>query len=353
MHNNPILKSWNNFITYALFWFFITAIYVGLISLVSNIAITNMAVDGLIFNGLLAAFGISFWYPAKYIDPLKNKGAGIFISHALAGIIASASWLFIGYVFISSAAPQIPGYNRFLINTLPWRFIIGMLFYYSMALFYYAVIYQEENTERHLRESNLKNLVTETELKSLKFQINPHFIFNSLNSMSALVSIDSERAKSMILKLAEFLRYTLATGDVQKNTLEQELKNIRLYLEIEKVRFEDKFEYVEEINEECGKILIPSLIMQPLLENAIKHAVYESLEKITLKLICRIENDFLRITLENNFDEAAAPAKKGTGIGLQNTRNRLNLIYHQDNLLEINSSANIFRVTINIPAFEK
>ena len=166
--------------------------------------------------------------------------------------------------------------------------------------------------------------------------------------MSALTEIDPKRAKSMILKLAEFLRFILATNEKEKNTLKEELKNIKLYLEIEKVRFEEKFEYVEDIESNCWSVEIPSMILQPLFENAIKHAVYETLDKITLGLKARQENNYLNLVLENNYDESSTP-RKGTGVGLRNIEERLQLIYREANLMEVKKGNGNFRVSLYFP----
>jgi len=182
----------------------------------------------------------------------------------------------------------------------------------------------------------------------LKFQINPHFIFNSLNSLSALTTINPKKAKVMIQKLADFLRYTLSNNEIQKNKLHEELKNINLYLEIEKIRFEDKFEYIEKINEECKQVEVPNMILQPLIENAIKHAVYETLDKVTLTLTCIRENHFLKLNLTNNYDKET-DAKKNSGIGLKNIEERLRLLYSRDNLLKVNKTDDTFSVSMYIP----
>jgi LytS/YehU family sensor histidine kinase len=165
--------------------------------------------------------------------------------------------------------------------------------------------------------------------------------------MSALTTIDPDRARSMILKLADFLRYTLANNGKDKNRLEDELKNIKLYMEIEKIRFEDKFDYIEELREGVLDIKVPNMILQPLFENAIKHAVYDTLDKITIKLKCIIENNFLKISLENNFENSTP--KKGAGIGLQNIKSRLELIYGEKNLVDIKKEGDIFSVILYIP----
>jgi LytS/YehU family sensor histidine kinase len=199
-----------------------------------------------------------------------------------------------------------------------------------------------------LKEAELNALVKDAELRSLKYQINPHFIFNSLNSISSLTLSNPTRAQEMTIKLSSFLRGTLSKNEKQKNKLSEEINNAKLYLEIEKIRFEDKLEFTEEIGEECGSIEVPSMILQPLFENAVKHGVYESTEKINIILRCKHENEYIRITVENNFDPDAIP-KKGAGIGIKNIQNRLKLIYNQDNLVKVEKGSTTFKVNIFIP----
>jgi LytS/YehU family sensor histidine kinase len=170
--------------------------------------------------------------------------------------------------------------------------------------------------------------------------------------MSALTEIDPKKAKEMIIKLADFLRYILATNDREKNKLSEELKNIRLYLEIEKIRFEDKFDYTENLDEECKKAEIPNMLLQPLFENVIKHAVYETLDKVHLTLSCIYDNGYLNIKLQNNFEESAKP-RKGAGVGLKNISDRLNLIYRRDDLMDVKKQKGIFTVNLYIPCEDK
>jgi LytS/YehU family sensor histidine kinase len=239
-------------------------------------------------------------------------------------------------------------YQNFFYHTILWRFLVGWMLYAIVVSFYYLVSYYSELQERALKESELKGLVTQAELRSLKFQINPHFIFNSLNSMSALTEIDPKKAKEMIIKLADFLRYILSTNEREKNKFSEELKNIRLYLDIEKIRFEDKFGYSEEISEECNSAEIPNMILQPLFENVIKHAVYETLDKVHLTMRCSFDDGYIKIHLQNNFDESSK-SRKGAGVGLKNINDRLNLIYRRNDLMEVKKEKGIFSVTLFIP----
>ena len=347
MSTNPILKSAKNILFYFLFIVIIASLYANLISIDSKASVTITVVDAVVFNFLIGLLGFSFWYSSVYLSIENNKISKVILTHFGGGILISIVWMVIGYFIVISIVTDTELFDIFFVDTLKSRFIIGILYYFLMTAFYYIVIYYSGFQERVIKETELKNLVTEAELRSLKFQINPHFIFNSLNSMSALTEIDPKKAKQMIIKLADFLRYTLANNDRQKNTLNEELKNIKLYLDIEKIRFEDKFEYIEELQEECGKTEIPSMILQPLFENAIKHAVYETLDTVRIKLTCIRQDDFLKITLCNNFEGESH--KKGAGVGLKNIRDRLKLIYQQDNLMEIKKENSKFTVNIFIP----
>ncbi len=347
MSLNPILKSPKSILLYLLFVLAIAVLYINLISLEGKASFNILLVDAIAFNLLIAALGLSFWYSSVYLSIENNRITKIILTHFGGGLLISIVWLVLGYFVVISIINDTESFGDFFIKTIKSRFIIGILSYFLLTAFYYVVIYYSDFQERTLKETELKNLVTEAELRSLKFQINPHFIFNSLNSMSALTEIDPKKAKQMIIKLADFLRYTLANNDRQKNTLNEELKNIKLYLDIEKIRFDDKFIYVEELHEECGKTEIPSMILQPLFENAIKHAVYETLDSVTIKLTCKKQDDFLKITLCNNFEGESH--KKGAGVGLKNIKDRLSLIYQQDNLMEIKKESGKFIVNIFIP----
>jgi len=347
MSINPILKNPKSILLYLLFILAIAVLYINLITLEGKASFTISIVDAITFNLLIAALGLSFWYSSVYLSIEHNQMTKVILSHFGGGLLISIVWLALGYFTVISIVNDTDMFGDFFVKTIKSRFIIGILYYFLLTAFYYIVIYYSGFQERALKETELKNLVTESELRSLKFQINPHFIFNSLNSMSALTEIDPKKAKQMIIKLADFLRYTLANNDRQKNSLNEELKNIKLYIDIEKIRFEDKFIYVEELHQECGKTEIPSMILQPLFENAIKHAVYETLDTVTIKLTCNKKDDFLKITLCNNFEGESH--KKGAGVGLKNIKDRLSLIYQQDNLMEIKKENGKFTVNIYIP----
>jgi len=348
MQDNPILKNFRNIIILLLYSVSFSVISFLILFFGLELDLNSSIAESLVSAILLCGLTITWHYPAKYISIEQHHLFKVFFSHIITAVISSALWLLFIYIVMVPVIGFDEKYQNFFYQTILWRFLVGWMLYAIVVSFYYLVSYYSELQERSLKESELKNLVTQAELRSLKFQINPHFIFNSLNSMSALTEIDPKKAKEMIIKLADFLRYILATNEREKNKLSEELKNIRLYLDIEKIRFEEKFDYSEQLEKECNNAEIPNMILQPLFENVIKHAVYETFDKVTLNLNCSFNDGFLKIHLQNNFDESSKP-RKGTGVGLKNINDRLNLIYRRNDLMEVKKEKGIFSVTLFIP----
>jgi len=348
MQDNPILKNFRNIIILLLYSISFSVISFLILFFGLELDLNSSIAESLVSAALLCGLTIVWHYPAKYISIEQHHLFKVFFSHIITAVISSALWLLFIYIVMVPILGFDEKYQNFFYQTILWRFLVGWMLYAIVVSFYYLVSYYSELQERSLKESELKSLVTQAELRSLKFQINPHFIFNSLNSMSALTEIDPKKAKEMIIKLADFLRYILATNEREKNKLSEELKNIRLYLDIEKIRFEEKFDYSEQLEKECNNAEIPNMILQPLFENVIKHGVYETFDKVTLTLNCSFNDGFLKIHLLNNFDESSK-SRKGTGVGLKNINDRLNLIYRRNDLMEVKKEKGIFSVTLFIP----
>jgi len=206
----------------------------------------------------------------------------------------------------------------------------------------------ENISRKNMREANLENMLRETELLMLRSQINPHFLFNSLNSISSLTITDPPRARDMVIKLSDFMRYALSRKEDKIVPLGTELENLRLYLDIEKVRFGKRLQFVEDIDPYCMGIKIPNMILQPLYENAIKHGIYESVSDVEVNVKAFRNESGLNIRIENDFDPAIIPAK-GTGTGLQNVKRRLELFYKNEAFLQTRKEGFKFIVDIIIP----
>jgi sensor histidine kinase YesM len=345
---NPFIKDRKILAVYSTIWFLIAAVHFAVLLLVLNINMADALLDSIIFNLIYFGLGISLWYTANFNSIETYTAPKITINHIAAAVITSGIWILTGYFILVKIVKPIPAYETFLLDTLVWRFLIGILFYLIIVAIDYVIIYYNNFQAKQLRETELNSLVKEAELKTLKYQINPHFIFNSLNSISSLTISAPKRAQEMTIKLSSFLRATLSKNETQKNKLSDEIKNAQLYLDIEKIRFEEKFNFIKVVDKECSEVEVPSMILQPLFENAIKHGVYESIEQVSIILTCKQENEYMKITVENNFDPEAI-SKKGEGIGIKNIQNRLKLIYNQDNLLTVEKKEDIFRAHIYIP----
>jgi LytS/YehU family sensor histidine kinase len=232
-------------------------------------------------------------------------------------------------------------------NIMPGKAGLGVLVYILIAVFYYTFYFYNKLKEKSKEETRLKELVTQTQLNELKSQINPHFLFNSLNSVSYLAVTEPQKAQDMVIKLSSFLRYSLKHKQDQLVTLEKEIAHIKLYLEIEKVRFGDKLHVQFDI-EQCKDCLIPNMILQPLYENAIKYGVYETTSSVTINTHAAKSNNNLVFTVSNNYD-ADAVVSKGEGIGLFNIKQRLGLVYGDTTLLQISDNNQIFTAKLVIP----
>ncbi|MBU1102013.1 MAG: histidine kinase [Bacteroidetes bacterium] len=345
---NPFIKNSRITIVYALAWAMLALAHLLMLFFVQDIEFEIAIADALIFNALYFFIGLSLWYPTKFISFEHSSSAKILTNHLAAATITSGLWVLSGYFLLSKFYAEDIFYLKFLDASLFWRFLIGILFYCITVSINYVTIYYTNYKEKELKEAELRSLVNESELRTLKYQINPHFIFNSLNSISSLTLSDPKRAQEMTIKLSNFLRNTLSKNEKQKNLLKEELNTVRLYLDIEKIRFGDKFTYKEEISGKCLDIEVPSMILQPLFENAIKHGVYESIELVTIKISCIPEDKYLKISVENNFDPESV-ANKGEGIGLKNIANRLKLMYNQEGLLTTKKLGNVYTANVLIP----
>jgi two-component system sensor histidine kinase AlgZ len=195
-------------------------------------------------------------------------------------------------------------------------------------------------------------LARESELRALKAQVNPHFLFNSLHSISALTSIDAARARQMCIQLADFLRATLGLGEKTSIPLSEELALVRLFLAVEKVRFGARLNFDEQVAPEVLDFHIPPLLLQPLVENAVAHGISNLTEGGWIRLtIGSAPRGDLAITLENNFDREM-PSRRGTGMGLKNVRRRLDMRYGERANFDVSADGNRFRVTVQLPAEE-
>jgi sensor histidine kinase YesM len=238
------------------------------------------------------------------------------------------------------------------------QFLSSILLTFSLLVawsaLYYSINYYlllEEQSDRLLR---LEHQASSAQLAMLRYQLNPHFLFNTLNSISTLVLLkQTERANAMLSRLSSFLRYTLVNEPMGSVTVAQEVETLKLYLEIEKMRFEDRLRPKFDIDPSVSRARLPSLLLQPLVENAIKYAVTPQEEGADIEIGARRSIDRVVITVRDSGPGAEdhwVKAQQSTGVGLANIRDRLAQAYGPDHRFETESNRNGgFGVTIEIP----
>ncbi len=346
--SNPLIERVKHIYIYAIVWAVISILQTILIIFASDLKLYVAITDSLVFNVLFAFLAVTVWYPIRYGNPEGKLSLGIVITYLIVGVVIITGWLYLGYLILKLILVDHETYFNFLNDSFIARLATGILYYGVTLLIYHLFIYSKELEAKDLNEAKLNLLVKESELNVLRSQLNPHFLFNSLNSISSLTISDPETARDMIIKLSDFLRYALKYGEREKTRFSDEIKNIELYLQIEKIRFGEKLIFEKEIGKGCEQRLIPNMILQPLFENAVKHGVYESTEPITIRMFCEAAARNMEIRIRNNFDSSQV-SRKGAGIGLRNVRNRLMLIYGRDDLVQIHKSENEFEVKLQIP----
>jgi sensor histidine kinase YesM len=346
--SHPITGSRRSVLIYSVVWLMIAAtmgvLYFFLLHFPLQVVITDALASSLLFGftGLLA------WYPTRYIPFQKQSPFYSIIAHIVAGIVVMGSWVLLTVALLNAIFTNQAEYVEFLNQTIAWRAMLGGLVYLVLVLIYYLVSNTQKLQERAQQEERLKGLVRDAELNMLKSQINPHFLFNSLNSISSLTMSNPEEAREMIIRLSDFLRYSLKHRENEYVPLEEELGRMKDYLAIEKTRFGEKLLYEFDINLECEKFPVPTMIFQPLFENAIRHSVYESVTPVTIKFSCTPEEDHMKAMISNDYDPTV-PTRKGTGVGLQNVRQRIALAYKEKGVVQWNAREGVFTVTILFP----
>lgn len=303
--------------------------------------------DGLTFGAILGILGMAIWYVVRYNDPEKSAVGQMIASHLAASLVFTGLWILSSGIVVKSVIND-PVYTPYLYTQLTNRILGGLLFYALLTGIFYIYVYREHNREKRIRETEWEQQVRDAQLRALKSQINPHFLFNSLNSIASLTLTNPEKAHRMVIALSDFMRYTLRMHQDDMVPLEVELKNIRLYLQIEEIRFGNNLQYRFETEKECCDHLVPNLILQPIFENAIKYGVYEASIPVEIRLEAQNKGDHMEIRIINDFDPESVP-RKGEGVGLSNINNRLRLIYGNSRLLTAELGDNQFKVILIIP----
>jgi len=298
-----------------------------------------------------ALVGLSTWYLCQAFPLTGQTRAWRAVSvHALAAVLASSFWSLVGtgWARLLDRLTADLGAADVYAGRGPVLFLVGFLLYWLSAAVHYLLITVEASRQADRRVLEQQILARESELKALRAQINPHFMFNSLHSISALTASDPAAARRMCLLLAEFLRETLRLGAHHRIPLAEEFALADRFLAIEQIRFGPRLRVARQASADVDPCLVPPLILQPLVENAVVHGVSQLVDGGTIEISATRSPALLTITLENPCDPQRARTR-GVGLGLEVLRQRLTTQFGLANALQATEAAGRYRVELRLP----
>lgn len=326
-------------------WFFLWTIAHAWLLTHFGIEDEKAWVDSFASNFLLAFVCFDITFILRYYH---SREKGWYMALVWPAGLAAVALVVLNFI-VTSLYVDDPYYILVFQQTLPLRFLIAFIILVAFVLLRQLMYYMHAHEDGNKRKLDLEKLGKDAELAVLRQQLQPHFLFNTLNSISALVVTKPEEARRMIQQLSDFLRGTVKKDDQQFVDLASELRQLQLYLDIEKVRFGHRLAVQAEHDEASRRMLLPPLLLQPLVENAIKFGLYDTTENVTIRILATSLNGQLLITIENPFDKDTARPRQGTGFGLSSVERRLYLLFARNDLLQTQVKENIFSVTVKIP----
>jgi len=307
-----------------------------------------LVVPLVLFHGFTC---LASWYVAKSL-PLEKANLGrLLVGQLAAASIAGVTLLLAGagWAALLQESGEMAGTRALFRASATLLFVFGLLLYSVAAAVHYLLGALERSREAEARAYELKILAREAELRALRAQIDPHFLFNSLNSISSLTGSDPAAARRMCSLLADFLRRGLRLEGVATHTLAEELELVTTYLEIEEVRFGERLRVERRIAPESLERPVPPLILQPLVENAVGHGIAHLVEGGAVEIGAEVRGERLRLEVVNACDEER-PRRQGEGIGLGNVRRRLEAAFGREARLSTREESGVFRVELTLPA---
>jgi hypothetical protein len=345
----PLLARRSHLAAYLLLWLLMGVLLSALLTTQGRLAWALA-----LFTGVPSAIAYSFiclsaWYVARAMPLVRTGSARVIVSALAAAVLSSAMWLVIVRGWTTLVVTRWAGSTGPTFASFQSMFFgIGVLLYLlSLAVSYVLVVY-EASQDAQRRGLQGQVLAREAELRSLRAQIDPHFLFNSLNSISALTTVDPPGARRMCVLLGEFLRETLAFGGEDRITVARELALLERFLAIERVRFGDRLR-AELHAGEAGGCFVPPLLLQPLVENAVTHGIAHLIEGGTIRVSAERNGAWLHIIVENPCDPDR-PRRGGAGVGLANVRARLRATHGGDAALLAGERNDTWRVEVTLPA---
>jgi two-component system, LytTR family, sensor histidine kinase AlgZ len=349
---HPILADRRRLALYLGVWLAIGLMLAGLLGLMLPVTPREALLFTLPVTLVYAGICLSAWWVCRAVPlggafwPTAGSLTGAALQSAAGWAAAGAVWSAVLRVNHAFPAERMVSFEAIAI-----LFVAGIPLAVISLVVHYLILAFEASHEAERRAFESQMTAREAELRALRAQLNPHFLFNSLNSVNALIGSQPESARKMCENLGDFLRRTLALGARDSVSLDDELALVDRYLDIERVRFGERCRVTREIADDTRACRVPPLLLQPLVENAIKHGVAARLDGGEVRISARRDGGRLTLTVENDID-ADAPARPGEGVGLENVRRRLRALAGRDARLDAEQMPERFRVTLTLPAHD-
>jgi len=287
---------------------------------------------------VFAILSIPVWWLARHFPIERARWHRTLVIHLAGAACFSICWMLFRAAlehFQSRGDPQPVSFETAFSHALVATFVFNTLIYWALVSIAHALGYYLKYQERTIRAAELEKRLTEAKLQALQMQLNPHFLFNTLHAISALMHQNVEAADRMLARLSDLLRYALESTDSQEVPLRKELDFLTRYLEIEQARFGERLQVRLQIEPAAMDANVPNLILQPLVENAIKHGIEPHARPGIVELRAQKQNSTLRLEVEDNGAGLQSTTPSGFGVGLSNTRARLEQLYGSDHCLEM------------------
>jgi hypothetical protein len=300
---------------------------------------------------LLGFQSLSCWYMMQSLPARETPWPKLIGTWLGAAVVVIAIWLGVGWWWATFTLPTAVDatYAEVPFRLAPLLVLLGLVAYSMAILSHYMVAAFEysRNADRRALESQVH--AREAELKSLRAQLDPHFLFNSLNSVAALIGSDAAAARRMCYLMSSFFRKSISLGREPAIALSAEIDLVETFLAIEAVRFGERLRTHIEVADDAKNLSVPPLVLQPLVENAVHHGIAHLLEGGDIKVKARQRDGLLELTVENPF-ETDRPPSRGAGVGLNNVRSRIDTLYGNRGRVDAVSVGTVFQVVVLMPA---
>jgi two-component system, LytTR family, sensor histidine kinase AlgZ len=334
---HPIFQKKTRIEAYIVVWVLIGGLMTSFLRMPGTLSLAESAELAAALSLTYAFACLSPWYTCRHLPLRTTHPIKLMVQHLAAALFVSGVWVKLANMI---ARHGMHANARFQ-TEVPHLVVVGLLLYTVSIALHYMYLAQQASRDAEL-------LARDAELRALKAQINPHFLFNSLNSITALTTIDPAKAREMCIRLSDFLRNTLGLGERETISWREELALSRTYLDVEQVRFGSRLRVEIDVDEECSECLVPPLVLQPLIENAVKHGIATMVDGGLIRVEGHIIDGAMEVSVANDFDPDS-PSPRRHGLGLRNVRSRLATRFGDAAHLTAQVKDNQFRAEMVVP----